>query len=485
MIGHPGALIGLPTGVPNVVYDIAPWRYLLLLLAGCAGYCEAKNRRRAALSFAVVFATFAIAFWVAAFGQPYGVLADEALTRWAADVSVAGSAGGNDRFLAGEPGDETVWIWLARHVRPDVVLLLPTLLPLVVVPACALLIACLGRRPGATLAAILWIGGNTGALDAMRDTGFLSGLWARPLPSLLWLGTAAAVLLIGRAPRARAAAIAGSVLILSWLLLGRREPPMDLADTLLVLTLDNHLWLVLGAAGFRRTRDPAAGALMAGGALLALIRALSGPGDVWAGAAFCRLGLVIATADWLTAEAPALAALLPETARSAAARRGFLPERLPTALVIAVALAGSFVAWWDPIRTDRVARESLSPVPEALGEAMAWMRTHTAPEGAVVVADDYAGAVPVLGGRRVLRAPALLPAPDDERRRRLQRSIFTGHPSATLLRRYGVRYLFVAPGQFRDEGVTEPEDLDGNAALRLVYANAKGMRLYEVPAAIK
>ena len=224
---------------------------------------------------------------------------------------------------------------------------------------------------------------------------------------------------------------------------------------------------------------------MAGGALLALTRALGGPGDVWAGAAFCRLGLVLAAAEWMAAEAPRLGTIVSETVRSAVARRGFVPDRLPIALVIAVALAGSLLAWWDPIRTDRVARESLPPVPEALREAMAWMRTNTVPDGAVVVADDYAAAISVLGGRRVLRAPALLPAPDDERRRRLQHSIFAGRPSPALLLRYGVRYVFVAPGQFREEGVTQPEDLDGNPALRLVQANAKGMRLYEVLTAIK
>ncbi len=145
-------------------------------------------------------------------------------------------------------------------------------------------------------------------------------------------------------------------------------------------------------------------------------------------------------------------------------------------------LAGGLLAWWDPPRTDPVAKESLEPVPEALAEAMEWLRTHTPPQAAVLAAESYAGAVPILGGRRVLRAPGLLTAPDEERRLRLQRAVLAGHPPPALLQRYGLRYLFIALGDFRDEGVAHPEDLDALGTLRLVYANAKGMRVYEIVA---
>ena len=43
MIVHPGGLIGLPVGVPSVVYDVASWRYLLLFLAGCAAASLARE----------------------------------------------------------------------------------------------------------------------------------------------------------------------------------------------------------------------------------------------------------------------------------------------------------------------------------------------------------------------------------------------------------------------------------------------------------
>jgi len=40
--------------------------------------------------------------------------------------------------------------------------------------------------------------------------------------------------------------------------------------------------------------------------------------------------------------------------------------------------------------------------------------------------------------------------------------------------------VFIAPGQFRSEGIVEPEDLDRMDDLRLAYENGKGMRVYEI-----
>lgn len=483
MILHPGGLVGLPAGVLSVTYDVAWWRELLLILALAAGVSEARARRGAALGFAVAYAVLAVGFWVAALGRPYGVLVDPDATRWAADVSVSGWAGGSERFLAGEPGGGSVWTSLARRLRPDLVILIPTVLPLLVLPAAALAIAWLWGRPEAGLAAILWVGGATSTLDALRGTGFLTGLWSRPLASLSWVVAAAAVFIVARLPLFRRTPAAIGVLVVSsWAVLGRRGPTLGLADALLTLTLDNHVWLLLGA-GLRRRRDPAACALVVGGAVLVLARALGGPGDAWAGSAFFRLGLVLAATEWVVANAPALAPTRwPERIARTSARLGVVVERLPQAAIVVLVLAGGLIAWWDPPRTDPVARESLEPVPEALAEAMDWLRTHTPPSASVLAAESYAGAVPILGGRRVLRAPGLLTASDEERRLRLQRAVLTGHPPPALLQRYGLGYLFIALGDFRDEGVTQPEDLDALAALRLVYANAKGMRVYEIAA---
>jgi hypothetical protein len=476
----PGGLLGLPPGVPSPTWDVAWWRDLLVLVSLAAAWCEARARRGAALVFAILFALLAVGFWVAALARPYGLLIDAPTTAWAADVAVAGWAGGGDRFLAGETAASGGWTFLARHLRPELVLLIPTVMPLIVVPAASLAIAGLWGNREARLAAILWIGAATGALDVARGAAFVPLLWSRPRASLLWVATAAAVFVVARVRvPARVQAVLGALVVLAWTVLGRSGPDLGLADTAWALTLDSHLWLALGAVGLRRTRDPAASTLVGGGALLALVRAAGGPGDVWAGAAFCRLGLVLAAAPTVEAIASGLASGFDDRFRRAVARLGLLPDRLPQAVVVALVLAGGFLAWWDPARTDPIARGSLEPVSDTLMETMHWLRTNT-PVEAVVLADDYAAAIPVLAGRRVLRAPGLLTAPDEERRLRLERTVLAGQPSPALLQRYGLRYVFIAPGQFRSAGIVEPEDLDRRDGLRLAYQNAKGMRVYEI-----
>jgi hypothetical protein len=288
----------------------------------------------------------------------------------------------------------------------------------------------------------------------------------------------AAVLALAHLPLPpRAVIVAGVAMILSWLLLGRRAPDLDLPSAILAVTLDQHLWLLAGAAGLWRARDGAATSLVAGGAWLVLMRALGGPGDAWAGQCFLRAGLVLASAMWLEAAA---GDLVSDTVERAAARWGVVPSYIPTAVVLTVLAAGGSLAWWDPVRVDPVAKASIDPVPEALAHAMLWIRENTPREAAVVADEDYAPAVAILGGRRTLRAPSLVAPPDDERRLRLERAIFGGRPSAALLRRYDVRYVFLAPGQFRQYGIEQPEDLEGRGGVRLAYANEKGMRLYEV-----
>jgi hypothetical protein len=347
----------------------------------------------------------------------------------------------------------------------------------VVVAAVPLLVALLWGRREAALAAILWVAAGTGALDTARGAGFLPGLWARPGPSLLWLATLAVILVAGRWRGGLAAGVAAAA---AWIALGRRWPDVGLADALLALTLDQHVWLVAGLAGLRRVRDRAALALVAGGALLTLSRGLGGPGDAWAGGAFVRTGLVLGAALWLEAAAPALASVLSEPARRALERRRIAPERVPTAIVLTVLLAGSLLVWWDPPRMDAVAKASLDPVPDALVDTMAWMRAHTPPDAVVLADEDYQTAVAVLGGRRLLRAPALVTPTDDERRLRLERGVFAGDPPAALRQRYSLRYVLVAPGQFRQYGLEAPEDLQRTGTLRLAYANPKGLHLYEI-----
>jgi hypothetical protein len=148
--------------------------------------------------------------------------------------------------------------------------------------------------------------------------------------------------------------------------------------------------------------------------------------------------------------------------------------------VVAVALAGSFLTWWDPARMDPLARTSLEPIPDGLAETMDWVRAGTDPRGVFVAGEDYAPAVAVLAGRRVLRAPTLLIAPDDERRVRAERAILSGRRVDTLLRRYGVRYVLLAPGQFREHRQGEPWGIEA-AGFPLLYRAPSGLRVYEIP----
>jgi hypothetical protein len=473
----PGEFLGLRGGMPAILALVAGWRGLLFAIAAALVVCEMRGRRGIALVLALVFAVMGVGFWVAVLARPYGVLADPSATRWAADVSVAGWTGTPGGFVVGEPSGTGQWAALARWLGPQVVLLLPTVLPVVIVPMTALAIAFLWRRPEASLAAILWCVAGTGDLDTVRGLGFVPGLWARPGSSLLWLLTLAAVISVARLPlRGPAGIAAPTLLVLGWALLGSRAPDLDPASALLAVTFDQQFWLVAGAAGLWRARDRASAALVAGGALLVISRSLGGPGDAWAGQAFLRAGLVLASATWLEASS----GLLSDSLGRAAAPWRVLPERVATAIVIGVMAAGGTLAWWDPVRIDPVVKASIEPVPDALADAMRWIRENTPPDAALVAADEYAPAVAVLAGRRVLRAPGLVVAPDDERRLRLERALFEGRPPAALLQRYGVRYVFLAPGQFREHGIMQPEDMEGRGSLRLAYANPKGMRLYEV-----
>ena len=143
-------------------------------------------------------------------------------------------------------------------------------------------------------------------------------------------------------------------------------------------------------------------------------------------------------------------------------------------------LAGSFLTWWDPPRMDARARDSLESLPDGLVEAMDWIRTSTDPQGVFVAGEDYAAAVAVLGGRRVLRAPTLLTAPDDQRRVRTGRAVLSGRRVDSLLDRYGVRYVLLAPGQFRDHRLSEPWGIESAGIPPLFHARS-GLRVYEIP----
>ena len=473
MTFHPGGLIGLPPGVPAPLYDLGWWRYLLTAIALAAAWLELRHRRGAAVTAAVAMAVLALGFWILALGRPYGVLVDPAITHWAADVSVAARAGGSDGFLVGVPGLQGLWAVLVRRgVPPEVLLFLPTALPLVVLLATAAAAAALAPRGEAALAAIVWLGASTGALDTLRGVGLLSTLWPRPLAGLALLAAMAVIVLAHRLLPARAflvSTVLALVAAAAWVPAG---PRIAVAQALWLVTLDQWPWIVPAVWALWRAPSPSARALVAGGAA-ALVLALGRGGDAaWIGHAAYRLGIVLLATHGLRVladEAAARALVSP--------RR---PARLGSAALVLAALAGSMLVWWEPTRLDPVARASLDPVSPGALEAMEWLRANTPPSSVILAGEDYAPSVAVLAGRRVLRAPTLAVAADEERRLRAQRALLAGRAVPDLVERYGLRYVVTAPGQFRDAGQPDAGDLGGRAGLRLVYASPRGVQVYEI-----
>ena len=475
---RPGALLGLPPGVPNVVFDVAYWRDLLVLLALAVGGAVARRRHGWALALAIAWAVLALGFWTLAMGRPYGVLQDPAATLWAAEVSVAAHAGGEDGFLAGEPPQHRGWAAASRRVGARPVLLVPTLLPLAVYPAIALLIAFLWGRPWAALGAILWMAVSTLDLDAVRGTGLIPLLWSMPSAGIVVAAAAAVTLAAGRwLPRPRPAAVAGAAVAIFCAVLVDARAALAPAEAIGVLLLDAAPWVALGLIGLWSRRDPAALGLAAGGAAALLLAAL-GLADAVVACALYRAGLVLAATPVIAGAADRAGGVL----RVPLPRgRAWSPDgAVVLGAIVAMTLAGSFLTWWDPPRMDPMARTSLEPIPDGLAEAMDWVRSNTEPQGTFIAGEDYAPAVAVLGGRRVLRAPTLITAADEERRFRAERAVLSGRRVDSLLRRYGVRYVLLAPGQFRNHRLAEPWGIE-STGLPLLYHSTSGLRVYEIP----
>jgi hypothetical protein len=357
------------------------------------------------------------------------------------------------------------------------VLLAPTLLPLALYPGVALLIVLLWGRPRAALAAILWIAVSTLDLDAVRGVGLLSALWAMPASGVAVAAAIAMTLAAGRWLPSRTGMAAGAFAAIACVLVVGASLPLAPADVAGVLILDALPWVALGLIGLWSRRDPAALGLAAGG-VAAILLAACGLADGVAATAVYRAGLLLGAAPVIAdfADRAAGAFRLPLPRERAWSPDG--PAVLGT--IVAVILAGAFVTWWDPPRMDPLARTSLEPIPDGLADAMGWIRSSTDPQGVFMAGEDYAPAVAVLGGRRVLRAPTLLTAADEERRLRAQRAVLSGRRVDDLLRRYGVRYLLLAPGQFRDHRLAEPWAIE-SAGLALLYSNPSGLRVYELP----
>lgn len=471
----------MPTwlGSPELVGHVALFRYVLVGLALVWAAAAARAPRWVALLLGLLFAQAAAGFWILGLGRPYGLLEEATATRRAAETAVIAATGRADEsFVAGEPLAYRGFVGLVRlGVSADTLAVLPSVLPAVIVPAVGLLVFALwARREDALTAACLWLAFATGDLEAVRGLGLVPGTWARPEAALAIAPLAGLALAAGRMAPPRATALAALIALLS-LALPAAGGPLPIADALLLLTLDQGLWLATGVVGLRRAKDAASLGLCIGGATAVLMSAAKASGGALAGLAAFRLGLLLASASALS---PLLARAGEAAQRRAARLQGLASARVGLGLFLAAFVPGSFLTWWDPVRTDPVAAASQEPISPALGPVMRFIREATPRDAVFVASADYAPAVAVLGGRRVLRAPSVLLTADDGRRLRAEGAILAGRPTPPGGDDHGARFVLLARGDFKARGIAGPEDLEGRPGYETRYADGAGYRVYEV-----
>ena len=479
---HPADWAGLAAGAPNATTDVAVLRYLLFAVGLSWAWTQARAPR-AALLCGILLVQTALGFWILALGRPYGLLLEASATaRLAHTAVVAASGSAAESYLSGDPSGGPFWTFVARGGLPDaLVLLWPTLLPLVLLPLVAVAIVVFwadGER--APLAAALWLLFSTGDLDTLRGVGLLPGVWSHPRGLAVVLLVVVLVLGAGglRRRSTLALTIAGLVALLLVPAPAANSSRLGAGSVLWLLTLDQGPWFVLAALGLRDRRDPAVITLIGGGGALVIASAFGAPFDPWVGHALYRVGLILAAAGPAAALAHSLGSRL--AAGWPLVGRGREPRDVGAAALILLLAPGSFVVWWDARRFDPVYEASLEPVSANIREAMAWIRAHT-PENAVFLAGEtYAPAVAVLGGRRVLRAPTLMVSADDQRRLRTERLLVAGKDTTGLAERHGLTHVFVAPGDFLDHGIAWPDDLASRGPFRRLHGVPNGWQVYAI-----
>lgn len=481
MILHPGQLLGLPEGVPEIPADLAWFRYALVLAAAVWAVLVARARPLVGLLAGCVYVAIAVGFWVAALGRPYGLLEDPAVTRRAAEIGVRARAGAGEGFLADTPPSDDSWARLAgAGVPPDLLIVIPSLLPpLVVILLGALIHGLWPARAHAALGALLWLAFSTGDLDALRGLGVVPGVWTHPGASLAVVASVAAVLALFRWARVeRAWPVSATLVALGWWWCTAPSDRLDVSAALLALTLDQGLWLPLGWFGLARRPEPASRALALAGGIVVVAAALpaSVAADAWGGHALYRVGLVLAAAAPVSEICATMGRRLAGRLRLPSSD----PIRVGAAVLLLALLPGSFLAWWDPSRLDPVASASLRPIRPAIVDAMEWIRQRTPPDAVILAGAQQAPAVAALAGRRVLRAPTLGLTPDDADRRRAEERVLLGHVSNRLAARYGVSHVLVAPGDFGEYWLAV-EPLEARGPFRLVHRDRESVSLYEVP----
>ncbi len=467
---------------PVVATSVAGLRYLLVALALLWGLLALRREGLMVLG-GVVFALVATGYWSLALARPRGLLVDPEATAWAAQASVVLATGdAREGILSGQPAAPGAF-WLLPHLAlpQEWVLLLPTLLPPVLLVGVALAVLALWEeRRRAWLATALWLAFSTGDLDTLRGAGFLPGSWERLGDGLGLLVLVAAALGLGRLLRRSRWALpaVATVVAAGWALLGRGVSPLPLWERAMLLGFDPGLWLPLAVLGWRRRPDSSSIALALGGGALVLASGTLLPVDVWGAHAFYRLGLLLAASG----PAQELAVFCGTRLGRFSRLSTVAPERLGAAALIVALVPGAFVTSWDPAALDPVTGRSLEPISPNLLRAMRWVREQTPPGAVFVAGPNYAEAVAALGGRRLLRAPGWLQAPDEERRLRAERQALSGHPSGRLSQLYGIGYVLATPGEIRKYGLEHPAEL-ARRGLRLRHVGPGGFYVFEVPRA--
>ncbi|MCL4822453.1 MAG: hypothetical protein KJ067_25275 [Vicinamibacteria bacterium] len=476
--------------------DVAAHRWALALLALAWVLAAARGHRRLALALGCAWGVAGPLFWALALERPLGYGLDPQATRAAAELVVAAASGrAGESALAGEPVAATVVARFAAGGRDaDTWLALAALAPALVTPLLALAAFVTGRGERAALLAALLLTSATGDLDALRGTGLASGIAYRPQAALVLPVVLAFALLAGRVPRSGAVLaglLAAGGLALPPLGLPAPAPPSPpgLESLPWALTLDHAPWLALATLRWLQWRagaplaaeDRAATGLAAAGLGLGLLGAAGlGPlaGDPWAGHVAWRLSLLLLASGAALPLLHALAAALKRW-RPLAARED---AHLAAAALVVITAPGAFTAWWAADRLDPLARDSGEPLSANALTAAAWLDAHAPGDAVVLCSPTYLPEVLLAGRRRVLRGPGLGQPADAPRRERAEKAALQGREAGPLYARYGLRYLFVGPGDFRAHGVSWPDALVGRPGLVLRHVAPGGFHLYELVA---
>jgi hypothetical protein len=168
-----------------------------------------------------------------------------------------------------------------------------------------------------------------------------------------------------------------------------------------------------------------------------------------------------------------------DLARRIGKSMGFAPgESFARAVMVLLPL--TFVAQWYPPVADRYYPVSLEPVHKKVIAYADFIRTHTNPRDVFDGGDEPSTFIPALTGRRVLQAPTLLVAHDQQTRSQVEETLLnSADPSAirAAATRYSVTYLVL------DEGILSRHDLGfdvarvararlATGAFRLAYASS-------------